>query len=210
MPKGLWGRRLVPQPNWVAQLLDPYGHDRTPAENPNRNSQGALAFQNGYSPPTYGEDIAASGVPRTGLAEALAQSPPPNGSMLADVLAGGGQPQPSMGMGGPLVSSAHDIIPNAPQPSQQDLEAQSARDAIMRARQNRGAGPLSYNENPRWLAQRQDLDRLQERAAMDQAEMARRSAVSFEEFWRRGGRQSDEWTPDQPAYRFTPLPRSRR
>lgn len=196
MPKGLWGRRLVSQPQWIAQLLDPFGHDRTPAENPNRNSPGAVAFQNAYSPPTYGEDIAASGVPRAPLSGVLA---PPEV-----------EPE-TMGMGGPLVSLARNIIPNAPQgPSQQELDAIAAREAIARAHGDRGGGPLSYNENPRWFEERRDLERLQERAATDQAEMARRAGVSFEDFWRYGGRQSEEWTPDQPAYRFSRLPEEQR
>lgn len=196
MPKGLFGRRMVSQPNWLALMLDPYGHNRTPAENPNRNSAGALAFRTGnYTPPTYGEDIAASGVQRQPLQSLLTMD----------------EPQPEVnGMGGPL-SPARDIIPNAPRGmTPQELEAQAARDAIARAQANPGGGPLNYNENQQWYGQRQDLDRLQEQARADQAELARREGVSFEDWWSRGGRQSDEWTPDQPAYRLSQLPENQR
>lgn len=174
-------------------MLDPYGHNRTPAENPNRNSVGAQGFAQGnYTPPTYGQDIAAAGVQRQPLQSLLTMA----------------EPQPEVnGVGGPL-SPARDIIPNAPQgPNQYELEAAAAREAIRRAQANPGSGPLNYNENQQWYGQRQQLDRLQDRARADQAEMARREGVSFEDWWRFGGRQSSDWTPEQPAYRLTQLPR---
>lgn len=192
MPKGLFGRRMVTQPNWLALMLDPYGHNRTPAENPNRNSMGAPGFtQNAYSPPTAAQDIAGSGVPRAPLSSLLTNA----------------EPQPEVnGMGGPL-SPARDIIPNAPQgPSQAELEAQAMRQAMARAHAMRGEPVYDPNLDAGWRQDRINLDRARDTNTAAQAELARRSNVPFEDFWRFGGRQSDEWTMDQPAFRLSRLP----
>lgn len=195
MPKGLFGRRYISQHPIIAQLMDPFGHDRTPNENPNSISMGAPGFQNAYSPPTYADDIAASGVQRQLFSGLQTQA----------------EPQPEVnGMGGPLLN-AHDIIPNAPQGlSQEQQNAQAARDAIARARSMHGEPVLDPNSNPTWYSQRQELDRLREQAAADQAEQAHRERVSFEQFWRFGGRQSPEWQYGRDPFYRAPLPQQRR
>lgn len=171
-------------------LLDPYGRNRGPAENPQRRSYADFAATGQYAAPTYAEDIATARTPRAPLSSVLTT----------------GEPQPEVnGIGGPA-SPARDIIPNAPQgPSQAELEAQAMRDAMARAHALRGEPLYDPNLDTQWRGDRTELDRAREQYAAAEAERARREGVSFEEWWRFGGRQSEDWTPDQPAYRLARL-----
>ena len=48
-------------------LLDPYGRNRGPAENPQRRSYADFAATGQYAAPTYAEDIATARTPRAPL-----------------------------------------------------------------------------------------------------------------------------------------------
>lgn len=182
--RGFWSR-----------IVDPYGHDRPPAENPQGRSIGNEAFGrasgNLYSPLTYRDNVALAGAPRLSVEQATIIDPP--------------QVQQD-GVGGPDETGPHDIIPNAPRPSDAELEAQAMRDAMATARASMQTEPVPYNTNARWVEERDAIERLRQRDRQAQAEMARREGVSFEDWWRFGGRQDEDWTMDQPAYRLSRLP----
>lgn len=197
MPKGLFGRRMVAQPQWIAQLLDPFAHNRTPAENPNRRSTGMFPSNAGYSPPALSADIAAAGAQRTPFAGAVAPLD--------------AQPLPEqMGMGGPL-SSAHDIIPNAPAPSmsQAEMDNQAFAEALQRARAGIANEGYPYMRSPSWVNARVGQDRAVEQTRAAQAEQARREGITFDQWWHFGGRQDpSQRDPRDPYYRFNrPPPR---
>lgn len=142
--------------------------------------------------------------------DAPGEIPLPQGTGLGAVMS---QPKPlgppPMPVNGPVNMGMRDasIFP----PNQAQIENRDWADARARAIAGIQEEGYPYMSSPSWVASRVEMDRALERNRAARAERERREGVSFEQWWRHGGRQDpSQYDPDDPAYRFSRLPESAR
>lgn len=88
--------------------------------------------------------------------------------------------------------------------NQAQLDNQAFAEARARARAGIAEEGYPYMSSPSWVQSRTEMDRALDADRAARAEQARREGVSFDQFWRFGGRQDpSQRDPNDPAFRFT-------
>lgn len=177
-------------------------------DSPDRSPQVRGRAVDGYAdvapmPPAWGSTVPRGFTPEARNAPAFADFPDYANTTMGLRTA----PLPTQGAGG---APARLEPPDAPPPvrSLATMENQDWNDAVTRARQGIAQEGVPYAEDQGWLQDQSEMLRALEQERAARAEQERREQVSFEEWWRYGGRQAGP-SNDAPAYRFTRVPPQR-